>query len=236
MLTDWEGIAFVIRYELGSMSGGWDSVCHSPVATWNLASIDYFLFEKFPVAYAMIQGWYEVTPHAVQMLSVKVLVQRHLLVVQQLPEPSIRSFHASNLLHASGRLCAPIPIVLICQDSLTSGEPLCALLYHIGNCAPHPAGFVIFAQLAKLGIFIILNINIHLIVGTCKITQTISDSNHHFLKCCSRLCHCQSCVFAISLIFLLLLNRCICVFNSHFCHSGVSLDIILDPFLFLFIA
>jgi hypothetical protein len=37
-------------------------------------------------------------------------------------------------------------------------------------------------------------------------------------------------------IVLLLLNRCLCVFNSLSCPSGFSLNIILNLFLFLFIA
>jgi hypothetical protein len=37
-------------------------------------------------------------------------------------------------------------------------------------------------------------------------------------------------------IFLRLLNRCLCVFHLLSCPSGVSLNIILNPFLFLFIA
>jgi hypothetical protein len=37
-------------------------------------------------------------------------------------------------------------------------------------------------------------------------------------------------------IFLLLLNRCLCIFNSLSCPSCLSLNIILNPFLFFFIA
>jgi len=37
-------------------------------------------------------------------------------------------------------------------------------------------------------------------------------------------------------VVLLLLNRCLCVFNSLSCPSGLSLNIILYPLLFLFIA
>jgi hypothetical protein len=110
------------------------------------------------------------------------------------------------------------------------------LLYRFGDCAHHPARFIIFAQLALLSLFIILVFPILPIVGTCKITQTVSDSNQHLLKHLFRLSGCQSCDFSIRHIVLLLLNRCLCVFNSLSCPSGFSLNIILNLFLFLFIA
>jgi hypothetical protein len=56
-------------------------------------------------------------------------------------------------------------------------KSLHVLLERCGDCAHHPAGFVIFAQIALLSIFIILLFPIVPIVGTCKITQTVSDSN-----------------------------------------------------------
>jgi hypothetical protein len=61
-------------------------------------------------------------------------------------------------------------------------KPLHALLYCFGDSAHHPAGFVIFAQLALLSLFIRLIFPILPIVGTSKITQTISESNQHLLK------------------------------------------------------
>jgi len=61
-------------------------------------------------------------------------------------------------------------------------KPLHALLYRVSDCAHHSAGFVIFAQLVLLCLFIILIFPIFPMVGTCKITQTVSDSNQHLLK------------------------------------------------------
>jgi hypothetical protein len=51
------------------------------------------------------------------------------------------------------------------------------LLDRFGDCSHHPAGFVIFAQLALLSLFVILIFPILPIVGNCKITETVSDSN-----------------------------------------------------------
>jgi hypothetical protein len=100
----------------------------------------------------------------------------------------------------------------------------------------HTASFIIFAQLALFNVFIILIFPILPIVGTCKITHTISDSNQHLIKSLFGLSGRQSRDFSLRHIVLLLLYRCLCVFNSLSCPSSFSLNIILNPFLFLFIA
>ena len=115
-------------------------------------------------------------------------------------------------------------------------KPLHALLYCFGDCAHYPAGFIVFAQLALLSIFIILIFPILPIVGTCKITQTGSYSNQCLFKRLFGLSGRQSRDFSMRHIVLLLLNRCLCVFNSVSSPSGFSLNIILNPFLFPFIA
>jgi len=106
------------------------------------------------------------------------------------------------------------------------------------DCAHHPAGFVKFTKFAPCWIIsmIIVAFPILPIVGTCKIPQTISDGIQHLLKCCFRLCGCQSRLFSISDIILLLIYCCRCVFNSLSCHRGLCFDIILNPFLLLFVA
>jgi hypothetical protein len=50
--------------------------------------------------------------------------------------------------------------------------------YCFGDCAHHPAGVFIITQLAKLCIFFIIFpvVPRQLIDGTCKITQTLSDT------------------------------------------------------------
>ena len=109
-----------------------------------------------------------------------------------------------------------------------------AVLYHLGDFAHYLDRFVIFAQLAMLYIFfiIILLIPIILIVGSCKMAQTVCDSIQYLLKSYFSLCGCRSCLFNISHIFLLLHHRCLCVLNSLSCHCGLSIHIILDSCLF----
>jgi len=109
------------------------------------------------------------------------------------------------------------------------------LWYWIGDCAHHPAGIVIFAQLALVCLFIILILPILPIVETYKITPTATDSNHHLLRCLVGHCRCQSRVFSFRCIFLLLLNRCLFVFNSLSCPSSFSRNLIVIPFFCLLI-
>jgi len=111
------------------------------------------------------------------------------------------------------------------------------MLYCFGDCAHHPARFVIFGSLADLRIIliIILVFPILPIVGTCKIAQTLSNGNEHLLKCSFILGGCQSRVFSISHFLLLLFNCCLCVFNSVSCHSSHPFHIVVNQFLLLFI-
>jgi len=116
-------------------------------------------------------------------------------------------------------------------------ETLHPVLDHGGNCVHHPAGFIIFAQLARLCIFIVIILILPTlpIIGTCKIAPTISNGVQHLLECCLQVSCCQSRFFNISHIVLLLLNCCLCVCNSHSCHSGISIHIILNSFHLCFI-
>jgi len=108
-------------------------------------------------------------------------------------------------------------------------EPLPALLRHVGECAHHPARFVIFAQLALLCLFIILIFPILPFIRTCKITQTVSDSNNHNVESLSGHSVRRSRIYNSPCIILLLLNCCLSVFNSLSCPSGLSLNLSLDP-------
>jgi len=99
-----------------------------------------------------------------------------------------------------------VPPSCLCQFfkiHLLQLKPLHVLLYSLGDCAHHPAGFVIFAQLALLWLFIILMFPILPIIGTCKIAQTVSSSHHHLLKQPFGLSGCQSHVFSCPWVFLL---------------------------------
>jgi len=127
----------------------------------------------------------------------------------------------------------------LCQFSklhLLRPKPLHALLNCFGDCAHHPARFLIVAQLGLLCPFVTLIIPIFPIVRTCMITQTVSDSNHHLLKSLFGHYDCQFRNFSMLYFILLLLNSCLCVCNSLSCPSGLSFNIIRNPFLFLFIA
>jgi len=116
-------------------------------------------------------------------------------------------------------------------------KPLHAALYRFEDCAHHAAGYVIFAQLALhciIGFIFIFRI-LH-IVRTGQITHTVSDSIQHLIKCHFRLPGCQFWLFNIAHIFLLLLNRSLCIFNSLSVRRSLSLHLVLYPLLCLFIA
>jgi len=120
------------------------------------------------------------------------------------------------LVHGSSRLHPPILVESIRLAAPLVPNPLHALLYHFGDCAHHQAGFVIFAQLALLSLFIILIFPILPIVRTCKITQTVSDSNQPLRKrlpgsqdvyrtisaCIISSCSCRTAALASSTRFL----------------------------------
>jgi len=116
-------------------------------------------------------------------------------------------------------------------------KALHAVLYRSWDCDQLPARFIIFTQLAKLWIFliIILDFSILLILGTCKIAQTVSDRSQHLVGWNFRLSSWRSCLFNIPHMFLLLHNRSLWVLNSLSCHCSISIHIIFDPFLSFFI-
>jgi len=103
-------------------------------------------------------------------------------------------------------------------------------------CAHHPARFVIFALLALLSLFIILIFLIVPIVKTCNIAQTVSHNNHHSVKWFFLLSGHSSGVLSCLCNFLLLPNHWLCGFNLVSCPSGLSLNIMFNPFLVLFTA
>jgi len=115
-------------------------------------------------------------------------------------------------------------------------KPIHALLYRFIDCAYHPSGFVNLAQLSLPTHIIILIFPILPIIGTYKITQTVSNGNQHLLNRLLRLLGRQSCNFSMRYIVLLLLNRCLCVFTLLSCPNCFSFNIILNLFLLVFIA
>jgi len=132
-----------------------------------------------------------------------------------------------------------VPPSRLCQfDKLCLLLPkaLHTLLYRYVDCAHHPAGFIIFAQLALLCLFIMLIFPIIPIFGTCKIAQTVSDIHNHRLKHPFGLSGCQFRASCCPCAFQLLPVRCLCICNSRSCQSGFSLNITVDSFLFVFIS
>jgi hypothetical protein len=74
------------------------------------------------------------------------------------------------------------------------------------------------------------------IIRTFKIAHTLFMGVQHFHTCCFRLSSCQSPIFSDSQIFLLLFDRCFCVFNALCCDSSPTIHTFRDPFLLLFVA
>jgi len=128
------------------------------------------------------------------------------------------------------RLCEFVKLHLLLP------KPLNALLYRFGDCAHHPAGLIIFAQLALLCLFIILIFPILPMVRTSNMTQTVSSSNYHLLKSLFGISVRQSRISRFPCFFLQLPNRCVCLFNLLSCPSSFSHNIILDRFFFPLIA
>jgi hypothetical protein len=116
------------------------------------------------------------------------------------------------------------------KSHLLLPKTLHVVLYRFSDCTHHPARFIIITELAELWIFFIIFLvfSILLIIGTCKIAQTVSDRIQHLIKCCFRLPSCRTPVCSSRYI---LHYCCFCVLNSLSCHSGLSLHNILDPFL-----
>jgi len=208
----------------------------STAASQNLASYDWFQVKRSLVAFPIFRGWCQDTPSALQLLPVQVTLYQHPSAVEQLPEPSIWICHTPYLIYRSVGCMLPSRLCQLVKLHLLLSKSLHALLHRVGDCAHHPAGFVIFAQLALLCLFINLIFPILPMVGTCKFTQTVSDINRHLKKRFFALSGHLSRVFSCLCIFSLLPDRCHCIFNSLSCPSGFSLNIILDQFFFLFIA
>ena len=100
------------------------------------------------------------------------------IIRSQFSDRRNRQFGYARLLISSAELVSsilPSQLRQFVKLHLLLLIPLHVLLYSFGDCAHDPARFVIFAELAILCLFIILMFHILPIVGTCKITQTVSD-------------------------------------------------------------
>jgi len=208
------------------------------VVSPNPASFDYFLVEKSLPVFALVCGRYQESAYAPQILSGMVWLQSDLFGVEnrwnlQFGTPIL---HIS-LMEVVGCV-PPYRLGQLIKPYLLLPKTLHAMLYCFEYLAHHPASIIIITQLAELCIFFIIFLVFPtlLIVGTCKIAQTVSDSIEHLFKRCIGLSGCHPSIIRCSHIMQLLHNCCLCILNSFYCDSGFSLHIILDPFLFLFIA
>jgi len=100
-------------------------------------------------------------------------------------------------------------------------KTLQAVVYCVGDCAHHPARSIVIPQLAEHCIFFIIFFlfPILLIVRTCMIAQTVSNSIQHLFQRCFGLSGCRHRGFSRSDIFPLLRNRCLRILNSLSCNS-----------------
>ena len=196
-LTGWTGIAISLCDESGTTSGMNDIMwlsargCSKPSLIWLLPCRD-ITCGTWDCLGTISRTWNS-SPNVVGdgVAAVKSVG------VSQLPEPSFQSSHTSYRSHRTSRLRPSIQVVSDRQASSASAESSPRGAVRFGDCANHPARFIIFAQLAKLCNFliIILVFPILLIFGTCKIPQTASNNIQLLLKCCFRLCGCRSCLF-----------------------------------------
>ena len=199
----------------------------------NIAAYDYFVVEKSLAPFATFRCQCQDTPCDVQTLWEQVQQHRDPFAVEQQPEPSIQLSHTSY--HFTEVVCCVPPSWLgqFVNFHLLLLKPLHAMLNSFIYCAHHPAGFVIFAQLSLLCLFIILFFPILSLIGKYNMAQTVSDSNHYLAKRLFELSGHQFSVFRCLHNFLLLSNHYLCGFNSLVCPSGLCLHIILDRFLSL---
>jgi hypothetical protein len=111
------------------------------------------------------------------LLLMQMRLHHYSFVAEWLPEHSDQPFCSSDLSNKSCKQCLPITVVSITQAESASTATLTGTVYHFGDCAYHPARFVIFAQLTHNCIFFVVFLVLHslLIIGTCTIAPTISN-------------------------------------------------------------
>ena len=154
--------------------------------------------------------------------------------IKPLLEPVLQIYHTWYLFPGRDQLHPHIPVVSIWQAlSASDKTSLCTAVPFLWLC-PSPSGV---RHLCSAGPALAVH-HPHpphpLHCWTCKITQTVSDSNHHLLKRLFGFSVHQSGVFSFPCIILHLLNHSHFVLNSLSCPSGLSLNIILNRFYFLF--
>jgi len=188
-------------------------------------------------AFGIIHRRYQELASPLQMLSVMVWLLSCLFGASQLLEPSVQSSGTSYLSHGSSWLHPPILVASVRHASSASAQSSPCGVVPFWWVWPSPSQVHHLRSVAELCIIfiIILVFPLLLIFGTSKITQIVSDSIQYHIESCFRFCGCWSCVLNIPHMILLLNNRSLCILNSVSYHCGLSIHIILDPFLFVFI-
>ena len=94
---------------------------------------------------------------------------------------------------------------------------------------------IMIIWLAALWIFIIIFLvfPILLIIRTFQTAHTVADTIHYCLKSCAVLSGCCAYMFSSHHISQVFPNLSLCLLNICSCHRGISLSIILDPFLWI---
>jgi len=142
-----------------------------------------------------------------------------------------------SLTQVVGRV-PPSQLLWFAKPHLDFTKTILAVQDRCGNFAHHTAQLVFLAQLAMFQIFFIvfLIVPMLLIIRTYKIALIVSNSIQHLLKYGFRLSGCPSHRCSISHIFLLLHNCSLCFSISISRHSSLSIPLILDPVLIVFVA
>jgi len=149
----------------------------------NQAPYDYFLVEKSLAAFVIFRESYQESPYAIQMCCWRcawkcICFGRNDCRNLQFCCP----VHSISFREVVGRL-PPSWLCEFVKPHLLLPKSVQAVLYWFRDFAHHPAGFVIFAQLAQLCIFIIfLMISVLMLVGSSKIAQTVPDTSQHLFK------------------------------------------------------
>jgi len=170
------------------------------------------------------------------MLWGEVLLQLDPFGTYRQMEPSIQSLRTSYHLRKSSRPRPRIPVVSIRQGSSASAKT-------------SPCGIAPFWRLCPSPSRVCHLLSPCLALNLCHLPHLPHPPHHrnlndrsdcpdciqHLFKCHFWLSGGQSHLFNIAHFFLLLLAYCLCVFNSLSCHRSLSLHIILNPLLCLFI-
>jgi len=152
------------------------------VVSQNLSPDNNILVEKSLAACAMFRTPYPESAYALHWFLCSC--GRNSFVVQINDCWNLDFCHPRLLISLTGRVDRDLPSLLyqFVKLYLLLLNTVHVLLYRCGDCALHLVKFLMFAYLAQhCMLFLIFPILV--IVRACKITQNVSNSIQHFLKC-----------------------------------------------------